>query len=131
MKNKILTIIILVLLFCIFASFVYSYKSKYEVIDVMSADMLVLDFNRNGVADNNETVCIYGVDSFEPEPDKDYSSKLKLSKNDMINLWYLGREYGQKILINFILRLLQNVHKYQFKLTALIMQICFLTAVLV
>ena len=100
MKNKILTIIILVLLFCIFASFVYSYKSKYEVIDVMSADMLVLDFNRNGVADNNETVCIYGVDSFEPEPDKDYSSKLKLSKNDMINLWYLGREYGQKILLN-------------------------------
>lgn len=104
MKNKILTIIFLILLFAVFTTFVYSYKSKYEVIDVLSANMLVLDLNRNGIADNNETVCIHGIESFQSEPDEKflnkYSPKLNLSKNDMINLWYLGREYGQKILLN-------------------------------
>ena len=104
MKDKILTIIFLILLFAVFTAFVCSYKSKYEVIDVLSANMLVLDLNRNGIADNNETVCIHGIESFQSEPDEKflnkYSSKLKLSKNDMINLWYLGREYGQKILLN-------------------------------
>ena len=104
MKDKILTIIFLILLFAVFIVFVCSYKSKYEVIDVLSANVLVLDLNRNGIADNNEIVCIQGVESFENEQDEEflkrYSSKLKLSKNDLINLWYLGREYGQKILLN-------------------------------
>ena len=103
MKNKVITTIFLIIILLIFALFVFSYKNKYEVIDVISANVLVLDFNHNGISDNGEVVCVSNIESFEYGHDdkfyKDYSH-LKLSKADSINLWYLGREYGQKILMN-------------------------------
>lgn len=102
MKNNLLTLTILILLLFVFVFFVSEYKNKYEVIYIISADRIVVDFNRNGVADNGETVCISDIESFELEPENDFIKKysdLKLNRTDMINLWYLGREYAQKILL--------------------------------
>ena len=103
MKKNVLTIIFLILLLAVFCVFVSGYKNKYEVIDVISADRIIVDFNRNGAFDNGEAVCIQGIESFEQEPDIDFMkkySKLNLNHNDMINLWYLGREFAQKQLLN-------------------------------
>ena len=104
MKNKILTIIFLITLLFIFILFVSLYKNKYEVLDVLSADKITVDFNHNGIADPEETVCVKGIESFEYETDdkffKKYSVKYKLNKYDFISLWYLGREYGAKTLLN-------------------------------
>lgn len=103
MKNNVITVIILLLLLFVFYVFVLGYKNKYEVIDVISSGRIVVDFNRNGAFDNGETVCIYGVDSFEQEPEIEFIkkySKLNLNRTDMINMWYLGREFAQKTLLN-------------------------------
>lgn len=103
MKNNIFTITILILILIVFGIFVSGYKNKYEVIEIISADRVVVDFNRNGAVDNNEIVCIFGIDSFEKEPESEFVKKysaLKLSHSDMINMWYLGREYAQNILLN-------------------------------
>lgn len=103
MKNKIITIIILILLLVVFGIFVSGYKNKYEVIDVISANRIIADFNRNSAPDNGETVCISGTESFENEPDSQFLkrySTLKLTNTDVINMWYLGREYAQNTLLN-------------------------------
>jgi len=103
MKNNILTIIFLILLLAVFGILVSGCKNRYEVLDVFSADSLIVDFNRNGAFDNGETVCIAGIDSFEKEPDDEFIKKyseLKLSHTDMVKMWYLGREYAQKLLLN-------------------------------
>jgi len=103
MKNKILTIIFLILLLIVFGIFVSGYKNKYEVIDVISADRIVVDLNRNGTLDNDEIVCVSGIESFEKEPEAEFIKRypaLKLSYTDIINMWYLGKEYATKVLLN-------------------------------
>lgn len=102
MKNRILTIFILIFLAVIFTVFVHGYKNKYEVIDIISADRIVADLNHNGIKDEGETICIKGIESFNTDEEfyKKYSSKYKLSKLDIINLWYLGREFGLKTILN-------------------------------
>lgn len=102
MKKKILTVAFLIFLLTVFIVIIYGYKNKYEVIDILSADKIIIDFNRNGVADNGETVCINEISSFEKEPQNEnkISKEFKLSYTDKIGLWYLGREYTQKQLLN-------------------------------
>ncbi|MBR1620160.1 DUF1669 domain-containing protein [bacterium] len=102
MKKKILTVAFLIFLLTVFIVIIYGYKNKYEVIDILSADKIVLDFNKNGIADNGETVCINEISSFEKEPQNEnkISKEFKLSYTDKIGLWYLGKEYTQKQLLN-------------------------------
>ena len=103
MKDKIFTILFLIIIVLFFSIFIYGYKNKYEVIDVISANRIVADLNHNGIKDEGETICINSVESFNPDDDtfyKKYSSQYKLSKIDIINLWYLGREFGQKAILN-------------------------------
>ena len=104
MRDKILTILLLVILLGIFIRCVSEYKNKYEVLDVKSSDIISVDLNHNGIADNDEAVCVYGVEGFEFEPDMSVFSKYqnlyKLNKNDVIGLWYLGREFSRKNLLN-------------------------------
>ncbi len=102
MKNRILAVTFLIFLLSVFAVIVSGYKNKYEVIEILSADKIVLDFNKNGIADNGETVCINEISSFEREPQNEnkISKEFKLSYTDKIGLWYLGKEYTQKQLLN-------------------------------
>ena len=114
MKNKILTIIILLILLSIFTIFVFAYKNKYEVLNVKSADRITVDINHNGTVDSDEVICIDKIESFEYEPDENfynqYSKKYGLNNKDLIGLWYLGREFGYKTLLNkkIILKLKKN-----------------------
>ena len=113
MKNF-LSITILIIFLGIFCVFVFSYKNKYEVIEVISANKLAVDINNNGITDNGEIICIDGIESFSLEPDEqfynNYSKKYKLSKSDIRNIGYLAREYGQKTLLNkkVLLKLIKN-----------------------
>ncbi len=102
MKNRIFTVTFLIFILSVFAVIVSGYKNKYEVIDILSADKIILDFNKNRIADNGETVCINGISSFEKELQNgdEIFKKFKLSYTDKIDLWYLGREYAQKQLLN-------------------------------
>ena len=75
MKNKILTIIILLILLSIFTIFVFAYKNKYEVLNVKSADQITVDINHNGTVDSDEVICIDKIESFEYEPDEKFYQK--------------------------------------------------------
>ena len=99
-KNSILTIIILAILLIVFCIFVSVCKNKYEILDVISADIISADLNHNGIVDSGETICISGIKSFSPDSDDNPLPQYKLSKIDLIDLWYLGREFGQKTLLN-------------------------------
>ncbi len=104
MRNNLFTILLLVLLLAAFILCISGYKNKFEVLDVLSSDIILVDLNHNGVADNDETICVSGVEGFEFEPDMSILSKyqklFKLNKNDAVGLWYLGREFGRKNLLN-------------------------------
>lgn len=104
MKNKIFTIFLLFLILFVFGLLVSNYKDKHEVIGIKSSTEIIIDFNNNGSADNEENVCIDNIESFSLEPQdtfyKKYSQKLNLSKLDMINLGYLAKEFAQKNIMN-------------------------------
>lgn len=99
MKKSILTIIILIIFLSFFGIFVSSYRNKYEVLDLISAGKILVDLNKNGIIDNGETICIEGIETFEQE-DKQLATLYNLSNIDMINLWYLSKEYAQKLILN-------------------------------
>lgn len=103
MKN-IFTIILLLVFMTAFGIFVHLSKISHEVIDIITPSKIVVDINRNKIADNNEIFCVSGVESFSLEPtDKfinKYTSILNIKYTDVINLGYLGREYARKTILN-------------------------------
>lgn len=103
MKN-IFTIVLLLLLMTAFGIFVHLSKLSHEVIDVVTPSKIVVDINENKIADNNEIFCVSGVESFSLEPsDKfinKYTKQFDIKYEDIINLGYLGKEYGRKTVLN-------------------------------
>ncbi len=102
MKNKLITIIILITIFILFYFFVSSYKKYNIVLQVITPTQLIIDFNNNAIADNGETVCISDIDSISTEYKniKSIKSKYNLSDTDLINLSYLSKEFSEKNILN-------------------------------
>ncbi len=102
--KKFAAITFLITLLVIFSTFICYTKQKYEVLEVVDADYIVLDLNRNGIKDNSENICISGIKSFPLNPDKSFKDKYKkqynISDSDFLNLWYLSRDFGQKNILN-------------------------------
>lgn len=103
MKKKIFTIIFLIIVTGVFALWVTNFNNGHNVLEVIEADKVKIDLNNNGTADNDETVCIAGLESFKLNSDdkflNKYAKEFKLSKIDMIDMGYLAREFAIKTLL--------------------------------
>ena len=103
-NKKIFCIAVILLLFGIFSSYIYYSQLSYEVIEVVTPTKFVIDFNRNRTVDNNETVCLAGLESFSLTPTEEfltkYEQKFNLGYTGIMNLGYLAQEFSQKNLQN-------------------------------
>ena len=103
MKNTITTILLLSLLI-IFSLFIKMNEKYKTVLKVLSPVQLAIDLNNDKVIDNDETVCIDGIETFSLEISDEffdkYAKKFNLNRNEMISLGYLAQEYAQKTLEN-------------------------------
>lgn len=99
MKEKLSTILI-ILLFLLFALFNFWNKNTKTVLKVITPTMFKIDLNNNGIADDNETICIPKIQTYTSNLTY-YDDLLKgLSFNDGISLGYLADEFAHTTLEN-------------------------------
>jgi len=101
--KKILTIVFI----CIFTCFLnrsFAYENgTYKVIKVIDGDTLFLDFNNDGIPQQEEKVRINGIDTFEVKPSVFLEWQMKefnLTQNEALGLGYFGKEFVKKNLLN-------------------------------
>lgn len=98
-------IIIIILLFALTFSvnLVSAEAISHKVIKVIDGDTVYIDFNDNGIPEQNEKVRINGVDTFETKLNDSLEWQMKLyglSQDEALGLGYYGKEFAKKELLN-------------------------------
>ena len=94
---------ILLFLICFSCNIINAEPEIHKVIKVIDGDTVYVDFNDNGIAEQDEKVRINGVDTFETKPSVflDYQMKnYELTQKEALGLGYLGKEFAKKELLN-------------------------------
>ncbi len=105
MKNKILTSLILFLMFSVFAFCFYkSEKSpSYKILKVVEADKFYIDINSNNKIDDDELFKLKNVNAFVPILNDYYKNEaqtLGLTIDEFMMAGYLARKYAKDNLEN-------------------------------
>ena len=77
----------------------YTDENKYKVIKVIDGDTVFVDFNRNGIAEQEEKVRLNGIDTFETRVLNGLYWQMKtynLSLEEALGLGYLGKEFAKR-----------------------------------
>lgn len=77
--------------------------SSHKVIKVIDGDTVYIDFNDNGIPEQNEKVRINGIDTFETKLNDGLEWQMKLyglSQDEALGLGYYGKEFAKKELLN-------------------------------
>lgn len=104
--KKILTILFIVFAFACNGAFAVE-NNTYKVIKVIDGDTLFLDFNKDGIPQQEEKVRINGIDTFEVKPSVFLEWQMKefnLNQDEALGLGYLGKEFAKKNLLNKYVR---------------------------
>lgn len=78
-------------------------ETTYKVIRVIDGDTVFVDFNKNGIAEQEEKVRINGIDTFETRVLNGLAWQMEtynLSLEEALGLGYLGKEFARKELLN-------------------------------
>ena len=76
---------------------------QYKVIKVIDGDTVYIDFNDNGIPEQNEKVRINGIDTFETKLNDSLNWQMKLynlTQDEALGLGYYGKEFAKKALLN-------------------------------
>ena len=76
---------------------------SHKVIQVIDGDTVYIDFNDNGIPEQDEKVRINGIDTFETKLNDglDWQMKLyNLTQDEALGLGYYGKEFAKKELLN-------------------------------
>ena len=98
--KKILTIALILTAVSILNVFA---SNEHRVLKVIDGDTVYVDFNDNGIAEQDEKVRINGVDTYETKPSVflDYQMKnYELNQKEALGLGYFGKEFAKKELLN-------------------------------
>ena len=97
------------LLYLLLLAYVFSFNIanaenfQHKVIKVIDGDTVYIDFNDNGIPEQNEKVRINGIDTFETKLNDglDWQMKLyNLTQDEALGLGYYGKEFAKKELLN-------------------------------
>ncbi len=80
---------------------------SHKVIKVIDGDTVYIDFNDNGIPEQNEKVRINGIDTFETKLNDGLEWQMKLyglSQDEALGLGYYGKEFAKKELLNKLVR---------------------------
>lgn len=89
-----------------FFAFVFyqTHKSTdFDVLKIKSPTQIVVDLNKNGVEDNNETIVLKGIKSFSTKQGAAQSKlalRLKISPVDAIGLGWLAQNFAKETLLD-------------------------------
>lgn len=76
---------------------------EHKVIKVIDGDTVYIDFNDNGIAEQDEKVRINGIDTFETKLNDGLNWQMKLynlTQDEALGLGYYGKEFAKKELLN-------------------------------
>ena len=76
---------------------------EHKVIKVIDGDTVYVDFNDNGIAEQDEKVRINGIDTFETKLNEGLNWQMKLynlTQDEALGLGYYGKEFAKKELLN-------------------------------
>ena len=80
---------------------------EHRVIKVIDGDTVYVDFNDNGIAEQDEKVRINGIDTFETKLNDGLNWQMKLynlTQDEALGLGYYGKEFAKKELLNKYVR---------------------------
>ena len=101
MKTNIIILLLFALTFSV--NLVSAEAISHKVIKVIDGDTVYIDFNDNGIPEQNEKVRINGVDTFETKLNDSLEWQMKLyglSQDEALGLGYYGKEFAKKELLN-------------------------------
>ena len=90
-KNKIIIIFLTIFVFLLFSVIEYQKLKSYTVLSIKSPFAIVVDFNKNGIEDENE--CINILDGYEYIHRGEFNPKYNIQKTDLIALSYLTEKF--------------------------------------
>ena len=101
MKKELLYSLLLIYVFSFNIATAETIYSK--VIKVIDGDTVYIDFNDNGIPEQDEKVRINGIDTFETKLNDGLEWQMKLyglSQDEALGLGYYGKEFAKKELLN-------------------------------
>ena len=102
--KRILTYLSIILSLSLFSIFNIIRGKAFNVVKIYTPTSIAVDFNHNGIAENNENVCIEDIEAFSLDISDEfynkYAKSLNLTRKDMMALGYLATDYTQKALEN-------------------------------
>ncbi len=101
MKTNIIILLLFALTFSV--NLVSAEAISHKVIKIIDGDTVYIDFNDNGIPEQNEKVRINGVDTFETKLNDSLEWQMKLyglSQDEALGLGYYGKEFAKKELLN-------------------------------
>lgn len=100
-------IVFIILMLAAFSAFKIYRSAEKNVLKVVRADILQIDFNNNKLIDNNETVCIANLETFSANlqyPQEQLKNKLKLKQEEALSLGFLTDKYAEDFIVNHKVR---------------------------
>ena len=101
MKNFTLVFIISTLF--LFVLFRTVSNSQKIVMNVVQPDILQIDLNNNKIIDDNETICVAGLEAFTSNlllSQESLAKKYNIALDDAIKLGFLADNYVENLLLN-------------------------------
>lgn len=74
-------------------------STDFQVLKIDSPTEIVVDLNKNGVEDNDETITLKNIESFSTKPSQDQTNlaeKLKISQEDAMGLGFLAENFAKE-----------------------------------
>lgn len=106
--QKGISIFILFLTFFAFAFYQTQKSTDFKVLKVVSPTEIIVDLNKNGIEDNDETIVLENLQSFSTRPSgaqAQLARHLKISDEDALGLGFLAENFAKETLLDKSIKL--------------------------
>jgi hypothetical protein len=100
---KKISVAILILSFLLFLFYEIQKSINFQVLEVISPAQIVIDLNKNGMREDNETIILKDIQSFSIKPNNSQSQlikKLNISEEDALGIAFLAQNFAKEALLD-------------------------------
>lgn len=106
------SITFLIITFFAFLFYQNQKSSDFKVLKVTSPTEIVVDLNKNGVQDNDETIVLQNIQSFSTKPSGAQAAlarQIKISDEDALGLGFLAENFAKSTLLDKNVKFKNNI----------------------
>ncbi len=106
------SITLLIVTFFAFLFYQNQKSSDFKVLKVISPTEIIVDLNKNGIQDNDETIILQNVQSFSTKPSGAQAAlarQIKISDIDALGLGFLAENFAKETLLDKNVKLKNNI----------------------